>query len=42
MNNFNRFTIKAQESLQSAQELAAKKNHGELKAIHLLIALIAD
>ena len=42
MNNFNRFTIKAQEALQSAQELAAKKNHGELKAIHLLIALIAD
>lgn len=42
MNNFNRFTIKAQEALQSAQELAAKRNHGELKAIHLLIALIAD
>ncbi|MEK7555646.1 MAG: AAA family ATPase [Patescibacteria group bacterium] len=42
MNNFNRFTIKAQEALQNAQELAAKENHGELKAVHLLSALIAD
>ena len=42
MANFNRFTIKAQEALQNAQELAAVKNHGELKALHLLSALIAD
>ncbi|HDH31745.1 MAG TPA: AAA family ATPase [Candidatus Wolfebacteria bacterium] len=41
-SNFNRFTIKAQEALQNAQELAAKENHGELKAIHLLSALIFD
>lgn len=40
--NFNRFTIKAQEALQNAQELAAKENHGEFKAIHLLAALLMD
>jgi len=40
--NFHRFTIKAQEALQNAQELAAKKNHGELKALHLLAALLED
>jgi ATP-dependent Clp protease ATP-binding subunit ClpB len=42
MPNFHRFTIKAQEALQSAQELAAQKNHGELKALHLLLSLIED
>ncbi len=40
--NFQRFTIKAQEALQNAQELAAKENHGEFKAVHLLAALIMD
>lgn len=42
MNSFNRFTIKAQEALQNAQDLAAAQNHGEFKALHLLSALIAD
>ncbi len=42
MNSFHRFTIKAQEALQNAQEIAAKENHGEFKAIHLLAALIID
>ncbi len=42
MPNFHRFTIKAQEALQNAQELAASKNHGELKALHLLSALLED
>src|SRR3989338_5427265 len=42
MRNFNRFTIKAQEALQNAQELAAKLNHGEFRAIHLLSTLIKD
>ncbi len=42
MPNFHRFTIKAQEALQNAQEIAAKKNHSELKGLHLLAALIAD
>lgn len=42
MPNFHRFTIKAQEALQNAQELAASKSHGELKALHLLSSLIDD
>jgi ATP-dependent Clp protease ATP-binding subunit ClpB len=42
MPNFHRFTIKAQEALQNAQEIAAKKDHGELKGIHLLAALLED
>ncbi|MFA6407416.1 MAG: AAA family ATPase [Candidatus Paceibacterota bacterium] len=42
MPNFNRFTIKAQEALQGAQELVARQNHGELKGLHLLSALIED
>jgi len=42
-NNFNnRFTIKAQEALQNGQELAASRNHGEFRALHLLSALISD
>ncbi len=42
MPNFHRFTIKAQEALQNAQELAGKKNHGELRGIHLLASLLDD
>lgn len=42
MQNFNRFTSKAQEALQRAQEFAAKNNHSELRAIHLLRALLDD
>ncbi|PIT92539.1 MAG: type VI secretion system ATPase TssH [Candidatus Harrisonbacteria bacterium CG10_big_fil_rev_8_21_14_0_10_42_17] len=42
MKSFNRFTIKAQEALQNAQELAAQKNHGEFRAIHLLSSLLSD
>ncbi|MDD4761424.1 MAG: AAA family ATPase [Candidatus Pacebacteria bacterium] len=42
MPQFNRFTIKAQEALQNAQELAQRENHGEMKALHLLASLIAD
>ena len=42
MNSFNRFTIKAQEALQKAQDLATAQNHGEFRALHLLSALLAD
>lgn len=42
MPQFNRFTIKAQESLQNAQELAAQRNHGELRGLHLLRSLLED
>lgn len=38
----HRFTIKAQEALQNAQDIAARENHGELKIIHLLISLLSD
>jgi ATP-dependent Clp protease ATP-binding subunit ClpB len=42
MPQFNRFTIKAQEALQNAQDLAQRENHGEMKALHLLASLTAD
>ncbi|MCR4261065.1 MAG: AAA family ATPase [Candidatus Colwellbacteria bacterium] len=42
MNSFNRFTTKAQEALQKAQDLATAQNHGEFRALHLLAALMAD
>lgn len=42
MPSFNRFTIRAQEALQGAQELAAARNHGEFKVAHLLYALLSD
>jgi len=42
MSNFQRFTIKAQEALHNAQELAGQQSQGELKALHLLHALIDD
>src|SRR3989344_7490653 len=42
MKSFNHFTIKAQEALQNAQDLAGQSNHGELKAVHLLYALLSD
>jgi len=42
MRNFHKFTIKAQEALQNAQDLAAKHNHGEFRALHLLSSLLVD
>jgi ATP-dependent Clp protease ATP-binding subunit ClpB len=42
MANHHRFTIKAQEALQRAQEIAAERNHGELKGLHLLLSLLED
>lgn len=42
MANFHRFTLKAQEALQGAQELVAREHHGELRALHLLTALLED
>lgn len=41
-NNFNRFTLKAQEAVEKAQELVLKFNHNELKPAHLLRSLISD
>jgi len=37
---FNRFTLKAQEAIQAAQDLALERNNAELKSLHLLIALL--
>lgn len=42
MPQFNRFTIKAQEALNAAQEHAQEHGHGELLALHLLHALIEE
>lgn len=43
MNNaFNRFTIKAQEAIQNAQDLASSEGHGEFRALHLLSVLLHD
>ena len=38
----DKFTVKAQEALANAQSLAAEKQHGEVTALHLLSALLAD
>ena len=40
MVNFEKFTVKAQEALASAQEAAFKRNHTETTPIHLLLALV--
>ncbi|MDD3655715.1 MAG: ATP-dependent chaperone ClpB [Atribacterota bacterium] len=37
---FDRFTIKAQESIGQAQQLALQYNHQEIKSEHLLLSLI--
>lgn len=42
MPSFNKFTIRAQEALQNAQELAAHRNHGEFRVLHLLHTLLQD
>ena len=38
--NVNKMTLKMQEALQGAQELAATKNHSELSDAHVLMALL--
>jgi ATP-dependent Clp protease ATP-binding subunit ClpB len=38
--SFERFTVKAQEALASAQELAFRRNHTETTPVHLLAALL--
>jgi ATP-dependent Clp protease ATP-binding subunit ClpB len=40
--NLNKFTIKAQESVQAALEVAAKHNHQSLEPAHLLQVMIND
>src|SRR5271170_1569741 len=38
----DKLTIKAQEAVAGAQSLAAEKHHSEVKALHLLAALLTD
>ena len=38
----DKFTLKAQESLANAQQLAAERGHSEINGWHLLTALLAD
>jgi ATP-dependent Clp protease ATP-binding subunit ClpB len=40
--NFNKFTIKAQEAVQAALELAQNENHQAVEPSHVLKALISD
>ncbi len=40
--NLQKFTVKAQEAVQQALELAAQKNHQALEPPHLLKALLSD
>src|SRR3954471_10816076 len=39
---FDKFTIKAQEAVARAQELAQQRDHAELLPLHLLAALLAE
>src|SRR5437867_2312792 len=40
--DLNRLTLKSQEALQQAQELARERNHQQVEPAHLLVALLSD
>ena len=40
--NFNKFTLKAQEAIQAALELASSRNHQAVEPAHILRAMVAD
>lgn len=40
--NFNKFTVKAQEAVQAALDLAANRNHQALEPEHMLRAMLQD
>ncbi|MCK9409878.1 MAG: hypothetical protein M0R68_12180, partial [Bacteroidetes bacterium] len=40
--NFNKFTIKSQEAVQNAQEIATSYGNQSLEPEHLLAALVQD
>ena len=42
MISFDKFTIRSQESLKRAQELASEYRNPELKSGHLLKAMLSD
>ncbi|MFH1730664.1 MAG: ATP-dependent chaperone ClpB [Planctomycetota bacterium] len=39
---FDKFTLKAQEAIQSAQSLAEKSSHQQVDSLHVLVALLAQ
>jgi ATP-dependent Clp protease ATP-binding subunit ClpB len=39
---FDKFTVKAQESIQTAQEIGTSESHGTLTPLHLLAGLLRD
>jgi ATP-dependent Clp protease ATP-binding subunit ClpB len=39
---FDKFTIKAQEAVSGAQEIAQQRNHAEIRPLHVLAALLAE
>ena len=42
MLRFDKFTVKAQEALQAAQEMAARSGQQQIEPLHLLWALLAQ
>ena len=40
--NFNKFTIKSQEAVQNAQEIASSYGNQSIEPEHLLAALVQD
>jgi ATP-dependent Clp protease ATP-binding subunit ClpA len=42
MIRFDKLTLKAQEAIQSAQEIAARHDHQQIEPLHLLGALVAQ
>ena len=42
MVRFDKFTLKAQEAVQSAQDIAARHDHQQVEPLHLLGALVAQ
>src|SRR5271165_5206949 len=42
MVRFDKFTVKAQEAVQSAQEIAGRHDHQQIEPLHLLGALVAQ
>ena len=40
--NFNKFTVKAQEAVQAALDMAANRNHQAVEPEHMLRALLSD
>ena len=40
MARFDKFTLKSQEAVQAAQDIAAKRHHQNIEAEHLLLALL--